>query len=127
MFSRLARWFSAHAGSSQMFFLALLAIIIWACLGPLVNYSDSWQLVINTATTIITFLMVFIIQNTQNRDMVAIQLKLDEIICSIKAAKNELVDIENLTDKELEVLQKQYTDFAAKCRRKGSEKDSRGH
>jgi low affinity Fe/Cu permease len=100
---------TAHAvGSPWAFLLALMVVIIWATTGPLFNYSDTWQLVINTGTTIITFLMVFLIQNTQNRDAKAMQLKLDELILSIKAAHNEMIDIEELSEEQLEALAEQY-------------------
>jgi low affinity Fe/Cu permease len=102
--SRLAIW----VGSPTAFALALACIALWAALGPSYRYSDTWQLVVNTGTTVITFLMVFLIQNTQNRDARAIHLKLDEVIRSIRAAHNEMIDIEKLPDADLEVLAKQY-------------------
>jgi low affinity Fe/Cu permease len=95
-------------GSPWAFILAALAIVIWAVTGPLFGFSDTWQLVINTSTTIITFLMVFLIQNTQNRDAKALHLKLDELIRAIQGARNELVDLEDLTDEELAKLQSQF-------------------
>jgi low affinity Fe/Cu permease len=111
--------FSKHAasatGSPWSFIIALAAIIIWGALGPQYHYSDTWQLVINTATTIVTFLMVFIIQNTQNRDTKAIHLKLDEIIRSHRQSKNAMIDIEKLSDEELERLAKQYEAIRAAC------------
>jgi low affinity Fe/Cu permease len=93
---------STVAGKPATFMLAVLIIVIWAVTGPLFKFSDTWQLVINTGTTIITFLMVFLIQNTQNRDALAVQLKLDELISSIKEARNEIIDVEDLGDKELQ-------------------------
>ncbi|MGH9501254.1 MAG: low affinity iron permease family protein [Terriglobales bacterium] len=95
-------------GSRWAFLAAALSILAWAFVGPYFHYSDTWQLVINTATTIITFLMVFLIQNTQNRDARAIHLKLDEIINSIELAHNDMIDIENLSDVELEALRKKF-------------------
>lgn len=96
------------SGRPIAFLLALAIIIIWAITGPFFNFSDTWQLVINTGTTIITFLMVFIIQQSQNKDTMAVQLKLNELIASQKTASNRLIDIEDLTSDELEVLKKFY-------------------
>jgi|SRR5215467_790274 low affinity Fe/Cu permease len=107
-FQTLARWASIAAGTPSVFALALLVVVIWAATGPLFNYSDTWQLVINTGTTIVTFLMVFLIQNTQNRDTQAIQLKLDELIRSTKGAHNLLIDLEELDDEQLEQLRQTY-------------------
>lgn len=95
-------------GSPWAFILALLVIIAWAISGPIFNYSDTWQLVINTGTTIITFLMVFIIQQSQNKDTTALQLKLNELIAASPTASNRLVDIEDLTAEELDTLKKFY-------------------
>lgn len=100
-FTRFAHKISAGAGRPITFAAACLIIVIWAVTGPLFGYSDTWQLVINTGTTIITFLMVFLIQNTQNRDTGALQLKLDEIVLALNEAHNEVIDIENLDDDEL--------------------------
>src|SRR5256714_13512125 len=106
------RSFSHHVasaiGTPIAFAVAVAVIVMWAVLGPLFHYSDTWQLVINTATTIVTFLVVFLIQNTQNRDAKAIHLKLDELIRSIHEAHNELIDIEKLPDAELEKLASRY-------------------
>jgi len=88
--------------------MAILIVVGWAATGPLFRYSDTWQLVINTATTVVTFLMVFVIQNTQNRDARAIHLKLDEIIRAIDVARNDMIDIERLSDRELEVLSRKF-------------------
>lgn len=95
-------------GSPWAFMIAFLSIIIWAACGPLFGFSDTWQLVINTSTTIITFLMVFVIQQSQNKDSLAVQLKLNELIASTKGASNRLIDVEDLTENELEVLKKFY-------------------
>jgi low affinity Fe/Cu permease len=108
LFHRIAQKTSNAVGSAWAFSLALLIIIAWAASGPLFGFSDTWQLVINTGTTIITFLMVFLIQNTQNRDAKVIHLKLDELIHATKSARNHLVDLEDLTDAELERLEKEF-------------------
>ena len=99
---------SSWVGSKWAFVCALLTIVIWALVGPRFHYSDTWQLVINTATTVITFLIVFLIQNTQNRDAKAIHLKLDELIRALKGARNKLVDLEELSDEELEALRLEF-------------------
>jgi low affinity Fe/Cu permease len=95
-------------GSAWAFTAAVLAILVWIVTGPTFHFSDTWQLIINTATTIITFLMVFLIQNTQNRDAKAVHLKLDELIRAIKDARDELVDLEDLSDEELKKLEEQF-------------------
>ncbi len=95
-------------GSTFAFSLALLIVIIWACSGPFFHYSETWQLVINTGTTIITFLMVFIIQKSQNKDSLAIQLKLNELVASTKGASNRLIDVECLTEEDLKLLRTYY-------------------
>jgi low affinity Fe/Cu permease len=107
-FNSLAKKISAWVGSPISFGLALTVIVVWAISGPLFGFSDTWQLVINTGTTIVTFLMVFLIQNTQNRDARAIHLKLDEVIRSIKDARNELIDLEDVPDAVLDRLQKEF-------------------
>jgi low affinity Fe/Cu permease len=99
---------SIAVGSSWSFILAVAVVGAWALTGPVFNYSNTWQLVINTGTTIITFLMVFLIQNTQNRDSKAIHLKLDELIKGVSGARTKLVDLEELSDKELEDLQAEF-------------------
>jgi low affinity Fe/Cu permease len=99
---------SVMLGSAWAFTGAVLVILVWILTGPIFHFSDTWQLIINTATTIITFLMVFLIQNTQNRDAKAVHLKLDELIRAIKAARNELVDLEELSDEELRKLEEQF-------------------
>jgi low affinity Fe/Cu permease len=99
---------STWLGSKWAFAGAVCVIVVWAVLGPIFHYSDSWQLVINTGTTIVTFLMVFLIQNTQNRDARAINLKLDELIHAIDKARNNMIDIENLSDVELDKLHTRY-------------------
>jgi len=114
-FQSLAATVSAVVGSKWAFLVALLVIAGWAMSGPYFHYSDTWQLVVNTATTIITFLMVFLIQNTQNRDARAIHLKLDEIIRSMRHAHNEMIDIEKLSDEELEALSAHFEEIRAAC------------
>jgi low affinity Fe/Cu permease len=109
LFRKFAQTTSAAVGSSWAFILAVLIILVWAVTGPMFQYSDTWQLVINTGTTIITFLMVFLIQNTQNRDAKAIHLKLDELIRGVKGARTHLVDLEELSDEELERLRRQFS------------------
>lgn len=107
-FHLLAQKISNWSGSPWAFGLSVLGIIIWAALGPVFNYSDTWQLIVNTTTTIITFLMVFLIQNTQNRDARAIHLKLDELIRANVHARNELIDLENLSEEELDRLHEEF-------------------
>ena len=107
-FTKLASKTAAGMGKPAAFLIALSAVLIWACSGPFFGYSDTWELVINTATTIVTFLMVFLIQNTQNRESHALHLKLDELILSIKQADNKMIDIENLGEDELEELALKY-------------------
>ena len=108
VFRRFAHSVSHAAGTSSAFVLACVVIIVWAATGPAFNYSDTWQLAINTGTTIVTFLMCFVIQNTQNRDSQVVQLKLDELIRAVEAARTELVDMEDLSDEELHRLQHQF-------------------
>ena len=107
-FRRFAHGASLVLGSPWAFFTACLVVFVWACTGPIYRYSNTWQLVINTGTTIVTFLMVFLIQNTQNRDTRALHLKLDELIRALKGARNKLVSLEDMTDEELDELQKQF-------------------
>lgn len=107
-FHKIAVKLSNKLGNVWAFNIALIVIVVWAITGPLFKFSDTWQLFINTGTTIVTFLMVFIIQNTQNRDGRAMQLKLDELINANRGARSEFVDIEDLTDAELDELQKQF-------------------
>jgi low affinity Fe/Cu permease len=108
LFRRFAHRSAELVGSPSVFLLALVVVLIWAGSGPLFGFSDTWQLVINTGTTIITFLMVFLIQNTQNRDAKAIHLKLDELIRSVEGARNGLVNLEALSDEELKTLQREF-------------------
>jgi len=108
MFQKFSQKTSAAVGTPWAFIAAVLVIIAWAVTGPMFRYSDTWQLVINTGTTIVTFLMVFLIQNTQNRDAKAIHLKLDELIRAKKGARNTLVDLENCTDEELDEIEHEF-------------------
>lgn len=105
-FEKIAQAVSAWAGRPLAFVVALTAVIVWALSGPVFGYSDTWQLVINTSTTIVTFLMVFLIQNAQNRDASAIQAKLDELIRALPEARDEFVGIEHLTEQELEKIKR---------------------
>lgn len=108
IFHQFASKVAAITGSPWTFILALIIIFIWILSGPIFNFSDTWQLAINTGTTIITFLMVFLIQNTQNRDAKAIHLKLDELIHGVKGARTGLVDVEDMTDEDLEKLHQEF-------------------
>ena len=108
IFGRAATRTAGLVGSPWAFVAAIVVVVVWAATGPHYHYSNTWQLVINTGTTIVTFLMVFLIQNTQNRDARAIHLKLDEVIRSIRSAQNEMIDIERLSDAELAELSKRY-------------------
>jgi len=116
-FTVFAKWASRATGHATAFILAGSVIVVWALTGPMFDFNDTWQLVINTGTTIVTFLMVFLIQNTQNRDTAAIQIKLDELIRSTKGAHNVLLDLEELEDHILERLRREYEDLAAIARR----------
>ena len=114
-FSRFASRTAQLVGHPYMFLVAVLVIVVWALSGRIFHYSDTWQLIINTGTTIITFLVVFLIQNTQNRDAKAIHLKLDELIRSHHPASDELIDVEKLSDEELDELEKQYERIRKEC------------
>lgn len=121
LFTRFAQATAAITGNAWTFVTAVTIIIVWACLGPVFGFSNTWQLVVNTGTTIITFLMVFLIQNTQNRDTYALQLKLDELIRSNEKAHNALMDIEELDEKELCRIRDYYEDLAKKARKDPAE------
>jgi low affinity Fe/Cu permease len=108
LFRKFSQTTSKLVGSSWAFILAVAIVLVWALTGPIFHYSDTWQLVINTGTTIITFLMVFLIQNTQNRDAKAIHLKLDELIKGVSGARTGLVNVQELSDQDLERLQQQF-------------------
>src|SRR5439155_18103633 len=115
-FTRFAKWTSHVAGRPMAFAVALAVIVVWAVTGPVFHFSDTWQLVINTGTTIVTFLMVFLIQNTQNRDAYAIQVKLDELIRCMNGAHNALLDLEELEDDELDRIRRNYERLAEEAR-----------
>jgi low affinity Fe/Cu permease len=117
-FTRFAKATARMSGHAGTFGLALFVILAWATTGPLFHFSDTWQLVINTGTTIVTFLMVFLIQNTQNRDSVAMQIKLDELLRALKGAQTAMADLEDLTEAELDAFKKHYSELAAAARAK---------
>jgi low affinity Fe/Cu permease len=119
-FRVFARRSSMLLGSAWAFAGAVLVIVVWILTGPTFHFSDTWQLIINTATTVITFLMVFLIQNTQNRDAKAVHLKLDEIIRALKGARNQLVDLEDLSDEELKKLEEQFQRLRKMAERNGT-------
>lgn len=126
-FRKFAVCIAHFAGTPIAFTISLVVIVAWAVLGPVFKYSDSWQLVINTGTTIITFLMVFLIQNMQNRDAKAIHLKLDELIRAMKGARNNLMNLETLSEEELGTLEKQFSRLASKHRAHlAAQKESNG-
>jgi low affinity Fe/Cu permease len=115
-FSRFAKVTARYTGKPLTFIFAVLIILLWAITGPIFAFSDTWQLVINTGTTIITFLMVFLIQNTQNRDSEAMQVKLDELIRVTSGAQNALLDLEELEEEELDVIRDRYENIAERAR-----------
>jgi len=115
-FTRVAKWTAHATGRPVAFLTAFGVVVVWAMTGPLFGFSDTWQLVINTGTTVVTFLMVFLIQSTQNRDSEAIQVKLDEIIRAIGHAKNELLDLEELEEEDLDRIRESYQTLARKAR-----------
>lgn len=124
LFNRWARWTAIKTGHPFVFIAALATIIIWLITGPIFKYSDTWQLVINTGTSVITFLMVFIIQNTQNKDTAAIQIKLAELIRATEGAHNALIALEELSDEELVAIHQRYCKLAEEARenlRKGTQ------
>ena len=116
IFSRMAKWASRFSGRPLCFVLALTVVLAWVVTGPLFKFSDTWQLVINTGTTIVTFLMVFLIQNSQNRDTEAIQLKLDELIRATRGAHNALLGLEELEERELDSFRGRYVALAKAAR-----------
>lgn len=124
LFHKIAETVSKKMGAPTTFLLAVTIILVWAFTGPIFDFSDTWQLIINTGTTIVTFLMVFLIQNTQNRDALAMQIKLDELIKATESARDELVDLEDLSDEELDALQ---NDFKRLHEQKYSEATHRIH
>ncbi len=124
IFESFAGKVSKQAGSTYAFSLALLAVLVWAVSGPFFNYSEEWQLVINTGTTIITFLMVFLIQKAQNKDSLAIHLKMNELIASHRSSSNRLVNIENMSEEEMQIVQKYYRELNNKCLEQNDLKNS---
>ena len=123
-FRVFARRSSSVLGSAWAFAIAVLIIAVWALTGPTFHFSDTWQLIINTGTTIVTFLMVFLIQNTQNRDAKAVHLKLDEMIRALKGARNQLVNLENLSDEDLKELETQFKRVRERAEYDGNSTDS---
>ncbi|QEL25672.1 low affinity iron permease family protein [Bosea sp. F3-2] len=124
-FTRLSQGVAHWTGKPQTFFGAAALIVVWALSGPFFGFNDSWQLVINTSTTIVTFLMVFIIQNSQNRDTAAMQIKLDELICKLEGAREELLDLEELDEEKIEKIRSEFEDMAAKARKTARGTESR--
>jgi low affinity Fe/Cu permease len=117
-FTHFAKWAARATGRPGAFIGAALIIVLWGLTGSIFDFSDTWQLVINTGTTVITFLMVFLIQNTQNRDTEAMQIKLDELIRSVESAQNTLLDLEELDEDELDRIRAEYEELAKKAREK---------
>lgn len=124
-FGQFAATIAKHAGSPVVFAIAVGSVLGWAATGPFFGYSEGWQLIINTGTTICTFLMVFVIQNSQNRDGLAVQIKLDEIIRAVRGAKNKLIDLEDLSQEELEALRLEFARMGEQAREQESEPAAR--
>jgi low affinity Fe/Cu permease len=116
LFTRFSKWSARAAGRPRAFVLAVVVLLVWAISGPFFGFSDTWQLVINTGTTIVTFLMVFLIQSTQNRDSEALQVKMDELIRANKGAHNALLDLEELEEEELDKIRDEYEKLAERAR-----------
>ena len=125
IFTRFAKWTAHYTGKPITFISAVVIILLWAVTGPIFKFSDTWQLVINTGTTIITFLMVFLIQNTQNRDTEALQLKLDEIVRCLEGARNQVLDLEDLDEEELDKIREEYLKLAHKARKQIDKRDGK--
>jgi low affinity Fe/Cu permease len=119
MIERFATWATRWTGSTSAFIAAVLFIVLWFGSGPMFGWSDTWQLIANTFTTLVTFLMVFLIQRTQNKDSMALQLKLNELVAAIEGASNRLIDIEDLSEKELQVLHRHYQKLAEMAKEHG--------
>lgn len=124
VFERFAARATRFAGSVRAFALALGVLLVWAITGPIFGFSDTWQLIINTGTTIVTFLMVFLIQQTQNKDGLAIQLKLNELVAALEGASNRLISVEHLTAEELQILQAHYQRLAQRAKEDTDTKES---
>ena len=127
LFTRFAKWASRAAGRPTAFGIAVIVLVAWAISGPFFGFSDTWQLIINTGTTIVTFLMVFLIQNTQNRDSEAIHVKLDELIRANKGAHNALLDLEELEEEELDRIRDGYEQLAEEARQTLQKKQRTRH
>jgi low affinity Fe/Cu permease len=127
LFTRLSQAVAHWTGRPQTFIGAAALIVVWALSGPFFGYNDSWQLVVNTSTTIVTFLMVFIIQNSQNRDTAAMQIKLDELICRLEGAREELLDLEELDEDKLEAIRDEFEAMAAKARKLARSAGGKAH
>jgi low affinity Fe/Cu permease len=123
-FERLALVITHFTGSTAAFLVALGVILLWLLLGPVFHYSNTWQLVVNTGTTVVTFLMVFLIQRSQNKEALAVQLKLNEVVAALQGASNRLVNVEDLEEDDLEVLHKHYTSLAEMAKREGDIRQS---
>ena len=123
-YSRFTRWIARMSGRTTTFALALGLIVVWAITGPIFDFSDTWQLVVNTATTIVTFLMVFVIQSTQNRDTEALQIKLDELIRATQGAHNALLDLEELEEEQLDQFRDRYQKVAREARDGSTQSDT---
>ena len=121
---RFSERVGCSAGSSSAFGLAVLIVVVWAATGPVFHYSDTWQLVINTGTTIVTFLMVFLIQRSQNKESLAVQLKLNEMVAALEGASNHLIDVEELSEAELETLRRHYQRLVVLAKEGGSPTES---
>ncbi len=119
-FTRLSQTVAHWTGKPATFFAAAALIVIWGVSGPLFNFNDTWQLAINTSTTIVTFLMVFIIQNSQNRDTAAMQIKLDELISKLEGPREELLDLEDLDESKIEKIRQEFEELAEKAREAGA-------
>jgi len=117
LFARFARWVEKQVGRSSTFILAISMVVLWTAFGPVFGWSDTWQLIINTGTTIVTFLMVFVIQNTQSRDTEAMQLKLDELIRVNQTARNSLINLEEMSDADVERMKAAFAALASKGRK----------
>ena len=129
IFSKFAAVVARQAGRPMVFTIACMLLILWAAWGPFVGFSESWQLVVNTATTIVTFLMVFLIQNTQNRDGMALQIKLDELIRAVDSARDDFIDLEELSEKQLDTLREKLGNLGKHARSHGIREieDATGH
>jgi low affinity Fe/Cu permease len=120
LLERMTQWITRWVGSARSFVAAVVLVVVWAVTGPLFGYSDTWQLVINTASSVVTFLMVFIIQRAQNKDTMALQLKMDELIAAVHGASNRMINVENLSEAEVFRLQDQFAKLAARARSSGT-------